>query len=450
MIEDSVKHDDPTSPLPAGWSPPELSTNAPIGEYRVVSHLSEGGFGVVYLVEHRLLHRRAAAKILHRHLACRPGALQRFLLEAQAVNRIHHPGIVDIFDFGILPDERPYFIMELVDGVDLEHRLRATGPMSPAEALDLLEQICDALGAAHAAGFIHRDVKASNVLVTEQPDGGLRAKLIDFGVAKLLPPGADAATTASLVGTPTSMAPEQIRGDGVSPQTDVYAVGVMLYHMLTGRLPFQAQSASELSQLHLEADAPRPSLHGDVPVALDAVVVRCLSKRAEDRYASMAELRDAARAALHGSPTTTTTKATRPAEIVEARALALFIELRGDATPRDADGDDDGALLDRVAARLDDAEAAVSALGGHVVFRSATAALFVLIAPPSPAEAARHLSAIAVSATAGATALHAHLHADEVEVRGGLPFGGSLLRVHTWPATRGGIETDAFAALSAP
>src|SRR5262249_10610393 len=169
-----------------------------------------------------------------------PEMVERFVREARAVNLIRHPNIVDIFDFGTTQDGRPYFVMELLEGRDLDSLLRTDGRLSPDETFEILDQVCAALSCAHEAGFVHRDLKAANVVVIQNADQRI-AKLLDFGIAKLLQPDpalASLTTSARRLGTPHAMAPEQIRGDAVTPQTDIYAIGVLLYYMLTGRTPF--------------------------------------------------------------------------------------------------------------------------------------------------------------------------------------------------------------------
>src|SRR5262245_37814049 len=218
----------------------DLPPGASAGDYVIESRVASGGCGTVYVATHALLGRRAAVKVLHGRLAASPQMVERFVREARAANIIRHPGIVDIFEFGALSDGRPYFVMELLEGTDLDTLLRMRGRLAFDEVLEILEPVVEALEAAHAAGIVHRDLKASNIMLLNS--GGPRAvKLLDFGVAKLLvpEPGAEALTSmGQRLGTPVAMAPEQIRCGPVDARTDVYALGVLIFQMLTGRYPF--------------------------------------------------------------------------------------------------------------------------------------------------------------------------------------------------------------------
>src|SRR5688572_3395436 len=224
------------------------------GEYMLRTVLASGGHGTVYEAEHRVLGRRAAVKVLHPHLSVHEDMLQRFVREAQVVNKIGHPNIVDIYEFGMMPDGSPYSVMELLPGRTLSQLLKERGRLSPERAFSFLEPICGALGAAHRAGVVHRDLKASNVAVVsegEQP----QVKLLDFGIAKLihLEPGQEGLTqVGQRLGTSQAMAPEQFRGGPIGPTTDIYALGVLLYQMLTGSYPFQAEDRLEVERMHLE------------------------------------------------------------------------------------------------------------------------------------------------------------------------------------------------------
>ncbi|HZI05513.1 MAG TPA: serine/threonine-protein kinase, partial [Archangium sp.] len=198
--------------------------------------LASGGHGAVYEAEHRILGRRAAVKVLHPHLTDQGEMLQRFVREARVVNQIRHPHIVDVYDFGMLQDGSPYYVMELLPGRTLSQLLQERGRLSPERALAYLEPVCAALEAAHQAGVVHRDLKASNVAVVSEGEPPV-VKLLDFGIAKLihLEPGQEGLTMAGQrLGTSQAMAPEQFRGGMIGPTTGVYALGVLLYQMLVG------------------------------------------------------------------------------------------------------------------------------------------------------------------------------------------------------------------------
>ncbi len=281
----------------AAW---RLSPGSLAGEYVLQTVVGAGGHGTVYEAEHRILLRRAAVKVLHSHLIDKEEMLQRFIREAQVVNQIRHPNIVNVYDFGLLPDGSPYYVMELLPPRTLSHLLLERGRLSPERALEFLEPVCAALEAAHRAGVVHRDLKASNVaIVSEAPPP--QVKLLDFGIAKILrpEPGEPGITTdGERLGTPHAMAPEQIRGGTIGPATDIYALGVLLYRMLTGHYPFQSENRLEVERMHLEAPPPRPSARAPVSPAVDAVVLRCLDKEAPRRFPTVAALVSALREAM--------------------------------------------------------------------------------------------------------------------------------------------------------
>ncbi|MFY2562467.1 serine/threonine-protein kinase [Corallococcus terminator] len=270
------------------------------GEYILKALLASGGHGSVYEAEHRILGRRAAVKVLHPHLADQGEMLKRFVREARVVNQIRHPNIVDVYDFGLMPDGSPYYVMELLAGRTLGQVVQERGRLSASRARAYLEPVCGALEAAHRAGVVHRDLKASNILVVEEGEKP-RVKLLDFGIAKLMhAEGSQEGLTIAgqRLGTAHAMAPEQFRGGTIGPYTDIYALGVLLHQLLTGRYPFLCEDRMELERLHLEAPAPRPSAIAPVSPAVDAVVLRCLEKDAGRRFTSvgafLAALADAA------------------------------------------------------------------------------------------------------------------------------------------------------------
>lgn len=265
-----------------------LRTGAEVGDYVVDDVLAVGGFGTVYRARHRGLGRQVALKVLHPELASYGEVLVRFEREARAVNLFDHPNVVDIFDIGALEDGRPYFVMEYLDGEDLEVLLGTHGPRTPAETLQILEPLCDALETAHAHGIIHRDLKASNVVLDER-HGVRRVVLLDFGVAKLLDvDGSEATTVRQVLGSPSSIAPEQILGEAVDRRTDVYALGVLTFQLLTGELPYPAESMEVAQYKHLRAPRPRVSRRADLSPAFDEVITRAMAIRPENRQPSAA------------------------------------------------------------------------------------------------------------------------------------------------------------------
>ncbi|MBZ0238341.1 MAG: serine/threonine protein kinase [Deltaproteobacteria bacterium] len=269
-----------------------------IGTYQLDRVLGEGGMGVVYLAEHTLLHRRVAIKLLSsRARRAVPNAVQRFVDEAQATSAIEDPGIVQIFDFGYHTDGRAYIVMEYLEGERLDHRVLRLRRLSIAQVLRLGRQLASSLQAAHCRGVLHRDLKPDNILVVPDPavSGGLRAKLLDFGICKLMNRDVHTTHDGVIVGTPTYMSPEQCRGrDDLDARSDVYSLACVLYFMLTGQPVFLYRSTGELLSAHLKEKPRRASaLNPNVPRALDLLLERCLAKEPDRRVQSMAELSDA-------------------------------------------------------------------------------------------------------------------------------------------------------------
>jgi hypothetical protein len=377
--------------------PDALRPGTAAGAYVLIQMLAWGGGGTVYEARHRLLGRRAAVKVLRRELASSPQMVARFLREALAVNLIKHPSIVDIYEFGELPDGRPFYVMELLSGTDLRALLGEKGRFHPSEVLEILEPVCSALEAAHAQGIVHRDLKCSNIHIVQE--GGQRTvKLLDFGIAKLVrPDAADAGLTVvgTRLGTSYTMAPEQIRSGTIDARTDVYALGVVLYQLCTGQYPFRAEQMADIERLHLEAPAPRASASAPVSPALDAVVLRAMEKQPDRRFPGVRAFLEALREAVLGQARTAAADAG-----TAVRAAAIYVEVRM-AEGADADSDE---VLDDVSGALDMAEQRVRAAGWLVPLQTGNALLAALVLPvDEPA---------AVSARASARALAAELAED--------------------------------------
>jgi tetratricopeptide (TPR) repeat protein/tRNA A-37 threonylcarbamoyl transferase component Bud32 len=255
--------------------------------YRLRNWIGDGGMGVVYEAEHIDLERPVALKILRAQIADREEERERFRQEARMTTRIVSPNVVQVLDFGLLRDGRVFYAMELLRGRPLSFEI-ARGPIAPARAIGLLRQMCAGLAAAHESGVIHRDVKPDNAMVCDH-SGRSCVKLLDFGIAS---PVSDA-TTRRASGTPEYMSPEQIEGLPFDVRLDIYALGCTAYEMLTGQPPFCRESTLEVVRAHLE-DAPLPLTRAaakpEIPTALEQVVMRCIAKRPEDRYPSMADL----------------------------------------------------------------------------------------------------------------------------------------------------------------
>jgi serine/threonine protein kinase len=258
--------------------PGDLLEGTEVGEYRVLKKIGEGGMGAVYSAIQPVIGKRIAIKVIAPHIASNPEVVRRFVDEARAVNKIGHPNIVDIFSFGWLPDQRHYFAMEFLDGSSLSDRLRDK-PLGAQECRRVFKQICEALEAAHRQSIVHRDLKPDNIWVAVPQHGESFAKLLDFGIAKLMAEG-DAKSktqTGTMMGTPAYMAPEQCRGEGIDPRTDIYALGCILYEMFAGRVPFEGGFA-ELITHHLMTVPPPPSTFAKVPPAMDKLILACLEK----------------------------------------------------------------------------------------------------------------------------------------------------------------------------
>jgi serine/threonine-protein kinase len=267
-------------------------------KYRIEQLLGEGGMGAVYLAENVAIGRTVAIKLLHAELARDPTLLQRFRQEARAAAAIGHPGIVDVLDLGQTDDGAAFIVMERLEGETLGRRIERFGRLPVDDAIVIADRILDALGAAHARGILHRDLKPDNVFLVERPAGGV--KLVDFGLSKLR--GAEDAgitQTGAVMGTPLYMAPEQARGlRDVGPAADFYSVGAILYHMLAGVPPFQGDSVvAVLTKLAMDPHRPLDEVRPGVPAPLASLVDCLLTKSPAVRLQDATAARDMLRAA---------------------------------------------------------------------------------------------------------------------------------------------------------
>ncbi|HEX5100686.1 MAG TPA: serine/threonine-protein kinase [Polyangiaceae bacterium] len=274
------------------------------GKYRVERILGEGGMGYVVAAIHEQLEQRVAVKLLVPELAEDPDAVERFLREARASVRIQSEHVARVIDVGELADGAPYLVMEFLSGRDLAQELEARETFEIGVAIDYVLQACEALAEAHALGVIHRDLKPANLFLTHRPDGSPLVKVLDFGISKALKSqsgsgGASPSLTAaqSFLGSPAYMSPEQARRPKtVDTRTDIWALGVVLYEFLGGETPFVGDVPLEV--LTAAAADPMPSLREmrkDVPAELEAVIRRCLEKKADDRYQTVADFAEALR-----------------------------------------------------------------------------------------------------------------------------------------------------------
>ncbi len=274
----------------------EVSRARRLGQYTLLEKLGEGGMGKVFLAQHALLRRRTAVKLISAEAS--PQALDRFEREVQLTSQLTHPNIISIYDFGRTEDGAFYYAMEHLEGMDLQEIVSATGPWQAARVIHVLRQACGALDEAHGSGLLHRDIKPSNIFLC--PKRGERdvVKLLDFGLVKDLRHSRSPSLRTranTLVGTPHYMSPELIASrDEADPRSDIYALGAVGYYLLTGAPPFRGRNVVEICAQHLHATpAPLGRRDRPVPEDLEAVVLRCLEKRADARYTDARALRDA-------------------------------------------------------------------------------------------------------------------------------------------------------------
>jgi serine/threonine-protein kinase len=290
-----------TAPLRLGLegSVPALDRGDMIaGRYEVEGLAGEGGMAVVYSARHLHLNERFAVKVLRPALATNPNVVSRFLQEARAAAQLRSDFVCRVFDVGLLHDGVPYMVMELLEGEDLGAMLLRTGTLGVDQAVEFVIQACEALAEAHAAGLVHRDIKPENLFLTVRRDGWATVKLLDFGISKIIDAETISTTlrrhvdTRDLLGTPHYMAPETVRSSReAGPRSDLWSMGVVLYELLSGRLPFKGATVPEVSAAILETDPEvLSSLRADLPPALVEIVHWCLAKQPELRVTSAAEL----------------------------------------------------------------------------------------------------------------------------------------------------------------
>jgi serine/threonine protein kinase len=320
-----------------------------INNYQIRAPIGEGGMGVVYMAQHACIGRRTAIKILREGHVGDDRMVDLFVNEARAATTIRHPNIIDVLDVGRLPDGRPYLMMELLEGETLGDRLRRAGPLPLAEALEVVRQAAAGLGAAHAHGIVHQDLKPDNLFLSPDPDhpGDVRVKILDFGIAKLraeprpeVAP-ADAVDafddspplSSRIFGSPYYMSPEQCRGEHelIDHRTDVYAMGALLYHLLCGAPPFMDDTLITVLVMHMRQAPPPPrALNPAIPRHVEAAILRALAKLPDQRFDSMAALvealsRQAARPveAAPGDEPPRAAQPWKPAFIVLGAAVAM-------------------------------------------------------------------------------------------------------------------------------
>jgi serine/threonine-protein kinase len=268
----------------------ELHVARKFGQYQLIRKLGEGGMGDVYLAEHSLLKRPCALKLIKPEAGTDPVAMARFEREVQSAARLAHPNTIEIFDYGLTGDGTFYYVMEYLQGKSLADLVRTHGPIPAGRVIYLFRQVCAGLAEAHGLGLVHRDLKPANVFVAVRGGESDVSKVLDFGLVKLTrDPGAAALTGDMTVsGTPMFMAPEQTVGDrSLDARADIYALGAMMYHALTGQPPFTGDNPFAIMMAHSRDPVVPPSqLNPAVPADLEQVVLRCLAKKPEERFPS--------------------------------------------------------------------------------------------------------------------------------------------------------------------
>jgi beta-lactam-binding protein with PASTA domain/tRNA A-37 threonylcarbamoyl transferase component Bud32 len=264
--------------------------------YRTTEKLGSGGMADVYKAMDEVLGRTVAVKVMHAHYSDDPQFVQRFRHEAQAAANLSHPNIVNIYDWGQQEDTY-YIVMEYVRGTDLKALIQQRGPADPLKAMEYAAQVCSALSVAHGYGIIHRDIKSHNLVLT--PDGTV--KVMDFGIARAV--NTTMTQTGSVLGTAQYVSPEQAQGRDLGPQTDLYSLGVVLYEMTTGKLPFDGETPVSVALKHVnDAVVPPRQIDPDIPPAVEAVIMRAMEKDPAKRYSSADQMRGDLLRAAQGRP----------------------------------------------------------------------------------------------------------------------------------------------------
>ncbi|HVW25082.1 MAG TPA: serine/threonine-protein kinase [Polyangiaceae bacterium] len=336
------------------------------GKYKIVRVIGEGGMGAVYEGENVRIRRRVAIKLLHAGIAANTEMVQRFEREAQVAGTVGNDHILEILDLGALPTGERYMVMEFLDGGTLTERIKARGRLTPAESVPLLRQVLRGLAAAHGAGIVHRDLKPDNIFILREK-AGIRdfVKIIDFGISKFSEQGGASSRmtrTGALMGTPHYMAPEQATGSTeIDRRTDIYAVGIIMYEMLTGRVPFQAETFNQLLfEIALAKITPARQIVPDLDPAIDSIVMKASARDPAHRFQSADEFI----AALDAWEKTGSAVALPPGESIEAIVAATVPRSAGTSGTDPALSSNTGSGGQRVGSNTGSGGVAKSSVGG--------------------------------------------------------------------------------------
>jgi serine/threonine-protein kinase len=293
------------------------------GRYRIIRKIGEGGMGIVYEAEHVLIEKRVGLKVLREDFSNRFDVVERFRQEAKSASKIGHEHIIDISDFGVTQSGANFFVMELLQGRDLAEELSKIGPLSPRRALAIVLQCAEALGAAHDKGIVHRDMKPENIFLVERRSEEDFVKIVDFGIAKMSDietggPGRKLTKTGMIFGTPEYMSPEQGAGKPLDHRVDIYALGIILYELLTGRVPFMGDTFMGILTQHMFEQVPPLKTFNprcNVPDEVERIVFRAVAKDPDERYRSMEEFAGDLSGALTRTPNTVSSLAPPPGTV---------------------------------------------------------------------------------------------------------------------------------------
>lgn len=299
---------DPQTPKPKVSDLYEIPSVSLKGIYEFIQLIGSGGAGIIYKAKQIKLDRIVAIKMIHSHLAS-PKSLKRFKIEAKTISSLVHPNIISVHDFGVTDEEQPYMVMDFIEGKTLSQYIKENERLSLEETIDFATQLCDGLSHAHARGILHRDFKSNNIMLVPLETGQFNLKILDFGLVKVVDQDDtedeedNLTKTGETIGTPAFMSPEQVMGKGVDHRSDIYSVGCVLYHCLTGKPPFLGDTKMETMLMHLNKEPiPVNERLGEnvLDPAFDSILMKTLAKDKNDRFNSLLELKDSITASQKG------------------------------------------------------------------------------------------------------------------------------------------------------